>query len=339
MTLFEKSRGVSGRLSTRVRENWQCDHGAQYFTARDPLFNAEVERWVNAHVAQLWQPSLKVFDGENFLPKEDEKKSQTLRYVGYPQNSAPAKWLAKSLNVLTEHTVNSIHQQANQWQVNSKEHGLHPQSFDFLILSQPAPQAAMLLNSTQSTLASACNAVLMQPCFALMLHTNQAINCQFDGLFINTGLLSWVARDSSKPGRSQRQIESKSNSCSDNNHLETWVLHATSQWSKRHIEDEKNLVAQEMLKEFTKILQYDASIKANGMPELALQSYELHCWLYADCEHYLVDGYQLDAQLNIGLCGDWLNGGKVQGAWLSGLKLANELIMHCISQSHIYLPH
>ena len=55
VTIFEKSRGVSGRLSTRVTENWQCDHGAQYFTARDPLFYTEVERWKSANVAQIWQ--------------------------------------------------------------------------------------------------------------------------------------------------------------------------------------------------------------------------------------------------------------------------------------------
>ena len=36
--LFDKSRGPSGRMSTRRSSDgatdWQCDHGAQYFTAR-----------------------------------------------------------------------------------------------------------------------------------------------------------------------------------------------------------------------------------------------------------------------------------------------------------------
>ena len=38
VTTFEKSRGVSGRLGTRVTDNWQCDHGAQYFTASNTEF-------------------------------------------------------------------------------------------------------------------------------------------------------------------------------------------------------------------------------------------------------------------------------------------------------------
>ena len=44
--IFEKSRGVSGRMSTRRGELGQCDHGAQYFTARDPAFRAQELEYV-----------------------------------------------------------------------------------------------------------------------------------------------------------------------------------------------------------------------------------------------------------------------------------------------------
>lgn len=30
--------------------------------------------------------------------------------------------------------------------------------------------------------------------------------------------------------------------------------------------------------------------------------------------------------LGLGLCGDWLNGGKVEGAWRSGRKLAQQIV-------------
>lgn len=316
VTIFEKSHGVSGRLSTRMTKHWKCDHGAQYFTARDPLFYFEVERWLIAKVAQIWQPTLKEFDHNTFSPKENEGAHKTIRYVGYPSNNSPAKWLAQTLNVLTESTINSIHKEENQWQVSSKEHGLYADNFDFLILAIPAPQAALLLNNTKSSLASLCASITMQPCFALMIQFDKKINCQFDGLFINKGLLSWAARDSAKPGRSQDEL----------NHGETWVLHATSQWSKAHVDDEKDTVAQQMLDEFTKILQLDDYLNASGKFAVVPQSYDLHRWFYADCERYLTDVYKFDAEQKIGLCGDWLNGGKVQGAWLSGLKLANELI-------------
>ena len=53
--VFDKARGPSGRMSTRRGEDehgaWQCDHGAQYFTARDPAFRTEVARWQQAGAA------------------------------------------------------------------------------------------------------------------------------------------------------------------------------------------------------------------------------------------------------------------------------------------------
>jgi renalase len=316
VTLFEKSRGVSGRLSTRMTAHWQCDHGAQYFTARDPLFHAEVQRWIDADVARLWQPSLKVFDGKNFSAKEANDGHLTERYVGYPSNSSPARWLATQLNLMTQTTIDRIEKHGNQWQLHSKEHGLHAECFDFLVLSIPAPQATALLNNTQSTLTSLCAQVKATPCLALMVQFNASINCNFDGLFINSGLLSWISRDSSKPGRTANQDMG----------IETWLLHAHSQWSKSHIDDESELIANYMLEEFRRILNLDAAAH-DAEPVLTNQlGHTLHRWLYADFEHYFTNHYLFDTEQNIGLCGDWLNGGKVQGAWLSGLHLAKQLI-------------
>lgn len=38
VTVFEKSRGVGGRMATRDSAFGTFDHGAQYFTVRDPRF-------------------------------------------------------------------------------------------------------------------------------------------------------------------------------------------------------------------------------------------------------------------------------------------------------------
>lgn len=318
--LFEKSRGVSGRLSTRVAQTWQCDHGAQYFTARDARFASEVQTWIAANVAQLWQPRLSVFDGEKFTPKETDLTAQTLRYVGYPCNNAVAKWLAESLHVLTESTVNMIEKKAQYWQISTIEHGIHAEVFDALVLAIPAPQAATLLRYMGGSLFKLCNNVAMRPCYALMLRLAQSLESQFDGLFIHTGILSWLAKDNAKPGRDMA-LKPKQ---------ETWVLHASSAWSQQHIDEDKPLVAKHMLHEFRQIMQIA------GAQTLAIEdtiqnishsaNYDLHRWLYADCETYLSVGYQFDATNKIGLCGDWLNGGKIQGAWLSGLQLAESMI-------------
>ena len=51
--LFDKSRGAGGRMCTRRAEEVRFDHGAQYFTATEPSFQAEVSRWVSAGVVAL----------------------------------------------------------------------------------------------------------------------------------------------------------------------------------------------------------------------------------------------------------------------------------------------
>ena len=50
-----------------------------------------------------------------------------------------------------------------------------------------------------------------------------------------------------------------------------------------------------------------------------------HRWRYADTEPALDKVCVWDAGQRIGLCGDWLNGGKVEGAWLSGQALARQV--------------
>ncbi len=302
VTVFEKSRGVSGRMSTRVSDNWQCDHGAQYFTARDPQFYAEVQRWVKAGVTELWQPKLQVYDGQNFT----QKQATTARFVGVPRNTAPANFLAESLNVVTGFTVNQLqhlshHSLPNLWQLSSVEQGLNDTLFNSVVLAIPAPQAAALLQQPDPELAKIAESLKMRGCWALMCQFKKRLNLPFDGLFVNDSLLSWVARDSAKPGRA-----SKANG-------ETWILHADSAWSEVNIEADQHIIAEQMIAEF---------IHLGGEHPV---SYSVHRWRYAECVDYLNLGYVWSCDTNIGLCGDWLNGGKVQGAWLSGKLLADKL--------------
>ena len=82
LSVYDKSRGPAGRMSTRRGDGWQCDHGAQYFTARDPGFRAEVARWQAAGVAGVWPARLAVFN------EADGQRSETRleRFVGVPRS-------------------------------------------------------------------------------------------------------------------------------------------------------------------------------------------------------------------------------------------------------------
>jgi len=88
--LFEKSRGPSGRMSTRHGDGWTADHGAQYFTARDPHFIQELDSWISQSAAAVWSPDVKVYEDSHWR----ESHSKENRYVGTPDMSSPGKYLS-----------------------------------------------------------------------------------------------------------------------------------------------------------------------------------------------------------------------------------------------------
>lgn len=293
VTVFDKSRGPSGRMSTRRGDTWQCDHGAQYFTARDAAFRAEVGRWVAAGVAAPWQPWLAVF-GPRPAPEASES---TERFVGTPRMTSPAGFIAQGLNVQLQTTVTALVRQPAGWQLQTAEHGLLDTLFDAVMLAVPSPQAVPLLQEPAPELAALAAGARMRGSWALMLRYDAPVAVPFDAAFVNEGPLRWVARDSSKPGRPAGPGE-------------TWLLHAEAGWSEAHIEDTPEQAAEALLQAFG----------ALGAPQPA--SWSAHRWRYADTAPPLGQEAVWQPALGLGLCGDWLGSGKVEGAWRSGRSLA-----------------
>ena len=117
--------------------------------------------------------------------------------------------------------------------------------------------------------------------------------------------MRWIARDSTKPGRGGSG--------------ESWLLHASAEWSEAHIEYDAASVAALLLAEFAQL----------GGP--APEHWSAHRWRYAStlpteaeaaAEN---DVCSWDRGQALGLCGDWLNGGTVEAAWLSGRALAQRM--------------
>lgn len=299
--VLDKGRGVGGRLATRRVEAGEAtlhfDHGAQYFTARDPAFVAEVARWQQAGVAALWAPRIAVLNDPSSSPRQPGPID---RFVGTPRMTAPAQWLAASLNVSLGLTIQRLHCAGPHWQLACAEQGLLDTRFDAVLLALPAPQAQPLAAAVAPALAAVAASAHMRGCWALMLQFGGPVDLPFDAAFVNSGPLRWIARDNSKPGR--------------NSASETWLLHAEAEWSEAHLELPAGEAAALML----------AAFAALGGP--VPQVWTAHRWRHADTRQPLLDGCLWDAGLRLGLSGDWLNGGKVEGAWLSGQRLAAQVL-------------
>ncbi len=293
VTVFEKSRGTGGRLCTRRGADWQADHGAQYFTARTLAFREQVDVWLAAGVVARWSPEITVFGAVRSNTQETPA-----RYVGVPGMSAPAKALADGLLIHNGYTVKQLEQDAAGWRIATVEHGWLDERYSGLIVAVPAPQATPLLATISPTLAGVAARTRMTPSWTLLAQFDDRVALPFDAAFVNEGPLRWLARNSSKPARQGQ---------------ESWVIQATATWSEAHLEDTPDDVARDLLEAF----------RALGGPEPLAVS--MHRWRYADCQAETF-GSVWDSGLKVGLCGDWLHGGKVEGAWLSGRHLAATLL-------------
>ena len=294
VSLFDKSRGPGGRMSTRQGDNWQCDHGAQYFTARDPVFRAEVARWEQAGAAAQWRSEVVRFDADGAR----SRCGVTERFVGTPRMTAPATWLASTLALRTNAVIGALRREQAGWRLFLQGGEPIERHFDAVVLALPAPQAAALLRDVAPLQAALAAAARMEGCWAMMLQYPAPLALGFDAAFVNRGALRWVARDSAKPGRGGS---------------ESWLLHASAAWSEAHIELDGASVAALLLAEFAQL----------GGP--APERWSAHRWRYASAAEVHREVCIWDSGQALGLCGDWLNGGTVEAAWLSGRALAQRI--------------
>lgn len=294
VSVFEKSRGPAGRMSTRRGDDWQCDHGAQYFTARHPDFRNQLASWRDAGAVESWTPRICVFGGKATAPSQGAIE----RFVGVPRMTAPAHLLAAALAVTANTPISKLERLDSGWCLKSANGEKLDFSFNAVLMALPAPQVIPLLPESAPQLSALAQRARMRGCWALMLRYDAPVDLPFDAAFVNDGPLRWIARDNSKPGRVRR---------------ETWLLHANAEWSEAHLEEDGESVATKLLEAFGQL--------GGPIP----QKWSIHRWRFADTEPVLNDVCAWDPGLGLGLCGDWLNGGKVEGAWLSGHALAKRV--------------
>ncbi|KRP61097.1 NAD(P)/FAD-dependent oxidoreductase [Pseudomonas orientalis] len=297
--LFDKSRGSGGRMSSKRSDAGALDMGAQYFTARDRRFVNEVQRWQRHGWAEQWKPQLYNFKAGQLTPSPDEQ----IRWVGTPRMSAITRALLDDLPVEFGCRITEVFQGTRHWNLLDADGGSHG-PFSHVIIATPAPQATTLLAAAPK-LASAVAGVKMDPTWAIALAFDTPLDTPMEGCFVQDSALDWLARNRSKPGRDMA--------------LDTWVLHATSTWSKAHLDLPREAVIEHLHGAFAELLHC-----AMPAPSFSLA----HRWLYARPSSSHEFGVLADADLGLFVCGDWCLSGRVEGAWLSGQEAARRLIEH-----------
>lgn len=287
--VYEKSRGLGGRLATRRTDDAiSFDLGAQYVTARSSAFRRTIRNALERGAAAVWQPAR----------SPGHTATDEAWLVGVPTMPTLLSPLADGLPVRLEAPVTSIRRDAGQWRIQTDpDRGADP--VDGVVCTVPAPQARPLL-ADEPDLAGALEPVTMAPCWALMVAFAGTVACGFDVRTSDSHDLAWLCRNSAKPGRNARP--------------ECWVVHASPAWSREHLELEAEHAAEAML---------DRLPDAFGcrLPAIALA--RAHRWRYARTTAPLGRPYAWSSDRTLFVGGDWCLGARVEAAFESGLAMAD----------------
>ena len=297
VTVFDKSRGSGGRLSSKKSGASSWDMGAQFMRAHTKEFKAQLKAWETDGWIAHWDVTPWSINGTQRTASPDDVD----RYVGMPRMTGLSRKLLESADDFTTQT-RIVESRFNSDQLNWSlvaEDGSEFGPFDELIINTP-PQQALPLLPAESPLIEQVDSIHMLPCWTLLYGFDEPLACAFDAAFVKSGPISWIARNNSKPGRDAR---------------ETWVIQANHEWSER----KKDAPREEVQKELE-----EAFAIATGCSAIPTDIW-LHRWLYSLPANAPGLGALRDERHNLTLCGDWCHKPSVEGAWLSGRAAANIL--------------
>jgi len=210
-TLFDKSRGIGGRLATRRSDHWRFDHGCPHFIATDDRFQALLDSLHHRRSLHIWTA------GGSIEP---------------PGMSGAARAAAGDLTVMGQAEVIAVEKTSCGWRIADRDGVIEAPgngAFSALVLALPSPQIMPILKTADITIPALQN-VVYAPCWTLMLGFETAPDLARPMQRFDHGPLEKIIDENGKPGRAG-----------------TVVVHAGAAWSRQNLERDKEDIAAEML--------------------------------------------------------------------------------------------
>ena len=292
--VFDKARGPGGRSSNkRFKGNLNFDHGVQYISPKSKLFIKYIQKLYKKKILKNWD--------DNHLDFTFEKKSFSSKYIGRRANNDLVKYNLKNIKQSFASPIERINFKKYFWEITMKNKSKH--QFKSLIITCPFPQLKKLAKQYLDKKILKLK-VQMQPNITVMIAFKNQKNLPISSIKFNDDILAWAANENSKK-------RFKSN-------INLWTLQATLKWSKKTINKYKTdkSVMNQLISRF---------IKLSGFKKNKMIFKKIHGWKYS--YNYEKTPYLSiwDKKINLGVCGDWFNGPKVENAWLSANDLARKI--------------
>ena len=294
--VFEKSRGVGGRLATRRAAGYEFDHGAQFFTCRSKSLESLLKNKNFVDAVTTWEPKLVTLE-----PKPESFKRSWFEphYVGMPSMTAFPKQLAKDLDISFSICVQNIIRCKAGWRLND-ESGNPLGVFDWVVSAIPAPQADIIIGAV-FTERNSMKMARFSPCFALMIALAERPKLNFDAAVVRKSPISWLAVNSSKPARKAHSA---------------LVVHSSNEWAHAHINESPADIENHLLTALHQLVDINL---------LEVKQTYLQRWRYAKVERDIEKEFLIDEENQLAAVGDWCIGNRAEDAFVSGRALAEYL--------------
>ncbi|ESQ93588.1 hypothetical protein ABAC460_00535 [Asticcacaulis sp. AC460] len=219
-------------------------------------------------------------------------------YTGTPMMCSPLVDMAQATGVRFGVRIDGMVRDAHGWHLVSDAGSFGP--YDAAIVAIPAEQASELLRWPAPEMAAVAARQISQPCWTTLVALPAPMPGHPPVTRAQGPVLAWIAHNATKPGRA------------DDN---SWVLQSTPGWAQANLALDRETAARMMIAAWR---------ETNGgdLPEPAFS--RGHLWRYARSAGS-GEGYLWSDSRQVGVCGDWLIGPRVEAAWLSGFRLADAM--------------
>ncbi|KAJ4837729.1 hypothetical protein Tsubulata_038112 [Turnera subulata] len=351
VTLFDGARGPGGRMSQR-RETAEdgtevsFDHGAPYFSVSGgnaPVL-ALLREWESKGLVAEWNHTFGSFDflSREFLDIEKPGETMNKRYVGVPGMNSICNALCHETGVESKFGTGVGKLEWSDVQKSWSVTGLDGQNlgdFNGVVVSDKNVFSSRFTGITgrprpldlswAPDLAVKLQDIPVDPCFVLMLAFSEPLSSiPVKGIsFKNSKVLSWSHCDSSKPGRPTTSLGL---------HSERWVLHSTKHYAAELIaqtglgkltDATVAKVEDDLLQEFQRTglnisepFFKKAHRWGSAFPAASIASAEKCLW---------------KPERRLAICGDFCVSPNVEGAILSGLAAASQLVEAVVETANL----
>lgn len=316
ITVFEKSNGFGGRLSTRYAgeaHDVKLDHGAPYLAAGGAEYTAWLDSMIQAGVLAEWTDHVAFHDGEQFYAEHPNRERERMVIAPRGMNSL-GQHLGRYVDVVQNKRASGVtlvapgKKHKRSWVVNFEDSGVF--EADAVIVATPAPQAQGIIQTSQDEwgikfLIRQLSDVVYESAFTLMAGYGdraipdwKAISCQND-------ILTFVSNERSKRPDSPET---------------TLVVQSSASFAQAMADADPQEARKKMVSALSEVAG-----SWSGFPVWT----QSHFWRYYRCVTPIEGMSFLELENSnalLGIVGDYIGGTTVESAYLSGKRLAEHWI-------------